>query len=140
MSTRIKGSALKLTIDGVEYWADVTSVSLENEDAAAGVTTFEDASLGGSRQYYLTGSAIQSTEVGSFWEYLWSNTGDIVAYAYSPNGNTTASADAPHFTGTVKVGPKPFIGGDAGATNEFVFDFRLDCQEVPTKATSGTIV
>lgn len=29
-STRMKGSALSLTLDGVDYWADVTGVRLTN--------------------------------------------------------------------------------------------------------------
>lgn len=135
-STRIKGSALKLTLGGTDYWADVTSVTLNNEEAAAGVTTFEDASLGGARQFYLEGSAIQSTASASFWNYLWENTGDIVNYVYAPHGNASATADEPHFTGTVKIPAKPAVGGEAGTTNEFTFDFRMDCQEEPTKATS----
>lgn len=134
-SIRIKGSALKLTLGtpAVDYWADVTAVTLNNEEAAAGVTTFEDASLGGARQFYLEGSAIQSTEEDSFWDYLWSNTGDIVDYVYAPHGNTTPTADEPHFTGTVKIPAKPAVGGEAGTTNEFTFDFRMDCQQEPTK-------
>jgi len=137
-STRIKGAALQLTIGTTNYWADITAVTLENEEAAAGVTTFEDASLGGARQFYLTGSAIQSTEEGSFWDYLWEHTGDIVAYVYAPHGNPTASADEPHYTGTVKVPAKPFVGGEAGTTNEFTFDFRMDCQEEPTRDPEHT--
>jgi hypothetical protein len=135
-STRIKGAALKLTIGTTDYWADVTAVTLNNEEADAGVTTFEDASLGGARQFYLEGTAIQSTASSSFWNYLWENTGDIVAYVYAPHGNTTPSTNEPHFEGTVKVPSKPSIGGEAGATNEYTFDFRMDCQEEPEKVTA----
>lgn len=134
-STRIKGAALKLTIGTTDYWADVTAVTLNNEEAAAGVTTFEDASLGGARQFYLEGTAIQSTASASFWNYLWENTGEIVAYVYAPHGNDIPTADQPHFEGTVKVPAKPAIGGEAGVNNEFTFDFRMDCQEEPLKVT-----
>jgi hypothetical protein len=136
MSTRIKGSALKLTIGTTDYWADITSAVLENEEAAAGVTTFADAAAGGARQYYFTISPIQSTDSTSFWNYLWDNTGDIVDYVYAPHGNTTPSTSQPHFEGTVKIPPKPFVGGDAGTTNEFTFEVRMDCQEEPTKVTA----
>lgn len=139
-STRIKGAALALNLGGEDYWVDVTSVSLENEEAAAGVTTFEDASLGGARQFYITGTAIQSTASTSFWNYIWENTGDIVEYYYAPHGNNTATADEPHFHRNVKIPSKPFVGGEAGANNEFTFDFRMDCQEEPEKLTSGSIV
>jgi hypothetical protein len=132
-STRIKGAALKLTIGTTDYWADVTAVTLNNEEAAAGVVTFEDASLGGSRQFFLEGSAIQSTDATSLWSYIWDNTGDIVSYVYAPHGNTTPSASEPHFEGTIKVPAKPAVGGEAAINGEYTFDFRFDCQEEPTK-------
>ena len=136
MSTRIKGSALKLTIGSTDYWADITSCVLENEEADTGATTFEDASLGGARQWYFTLSAIQSTDTAAFWRYLWANTGTIVSYVYAPHGNATASSTQPHFTGTVKIPPKPSIGGEAGTNNEFTFEVRMDCQEEPTLDTT----
>lgn len=132
MSTRIKGNALALTFGGTDYWADATSVMFENEEASAGVTTFEDASKAGARTYFFTVSAIQSTDSSSFWTYLWENTGEVVAYKYAVHGNATPTANEPHITGTVKIGPKPSLGGDASVNGEFVFTVRLDCQEEPT--------
>jgi len=131
MSTRIKGAQLALEFGGTDYWADATSVVLDNEDAGA-ATTFEDASLGGARKFFFTISAIQSTTASSFWNYVWANTGEVVAYTYAPWGNATPTADQPHFTGTVKIGAKPAIGGDAGVNNEFTFTTRFDCEEAPT--------
>ncbi len=136
MSTRIKGTGLLLEIDGVDYYADCTSVVLENEDAAAGVTTFADAAAGGSKQWFFTITAIQSTDTASFWRSIWSNTGDIVNYVYAPHGNATASSSQPHFTGTVKIPAKPSIGGEAGTNTEYTFELRMDCQEEPTLDTT----
>jgi hypothetical protein len=135
MSTRIKGSALKLTIGTQDYWADITSAVLENEEAGAGVTTFADAQAGGARQFYMTLSAIQSTAVSSFWSYVWANTGAVVSYVYAPHGNETATVSEPHFVGTVKVPAKPSIGGEAGTAVEYVFEVRMDCQEEPVLET-----
>lgn len=135
MSTRIKGSALKLTIGNTDYWADFISAVLENEEADTGATTFADAQAGGARQYFFTLNAIQSTDATSFWSYVWANTGEIVSYTYAPHGNTTATANEPHFTGTVKVPPKPSIGGEAGTNVEYTFEVRMDCQEEPTLDT-----
>lgn len=135
MSTRIKGSALKLTIGSTDYWADVTSAVLDNEEADTGATTFADAQAGGARQYFFTLNAIQSTDSASLWSYIWANTGEIVAYTYAPHGNTTATANEPHFVGTVKIPPKPSIGGEAGANVEYTFEVRMDCQEEPTLDT-----
>lgn len=137
MSTRIKGSALKLTLGSTDYWADITSCVLENEEADGGATTFADAAAGGARTYFFTLTAIQSTSASSFWRYLWENTGEVVSYVYAPHGNTTASADEPHFTGTVKVPVKPSVGGEAGANTEYTFEIRMDCQEEPTLDTTA---
>lgn len=133
-STRIKGTKLQLKIDATDYWADVTSVTLENEEADGDVTTFEDASLGGAVTYFLNITAIQSTATASFWRMVWENTGDEVAFIYAPHGNATASATEPHFTGTVKIGSKPFIGGEAGTT--YTFETRMDIIGVPTMVTA----
>lgn len=135
MSTRIKANALALSFGGTDYWADATSVVFENEETATGITTFEDASLGGARTYFFTVGAIQSTDPTSFWRYLWENTGEVVAYKYAVHGNATASDTEPHLTGTVKIGPKPTLGGEASVNGEFTFEIRLDCQEEPTLDT-----
>jgi len=76
MSTRIKANALKLTIDGDDYWADLSSVVMQSEDAANDVTTFADAASGNARDWFLTVSGIQSTESTSFWMAMWDNPGD----------------------------------------------------------------
>lgn len=137
MSTRIKGNALALTFGGTDYWADATSVLMENEETNTGVTTFEDASNSGGRTYFFTISAIQSTDPTSFWRYLWENTGEVVAYKYAVHGNATATDAEPHLTGTVKIGPKPSIGGDASVNGEYTFTVRLDTQEEPTLDTGA---
>ena len=136
MSTRIVGNKLALEFGGTDYWADATSVMFDNEDSAAGVTTFEDASKAGARTYYFTVSAIQSTDASSFWTYLWENTGEVVNYTYAVHGNATPSTSQPHLEGSVKIGPKPALGGDASVNGEFTFTVRLDCQEEPTLVTA----
>lgn len=128
-STRIKGAALKLTLGGIDYWADVTNVRIENEEADGDVTTFADVAAGGARQYFLRGTAVQSTQAGSFWRMNWANAGNTVAYAYAVHGNASPSADQPHLAGSAKIGPKPALGGDADST--FTFDFEYEIDGVP---------
>jgi hypothetical protein len=130
-STRIKGTALALTFGGTNFWADVTAVTLENEEADSPSITFEDAAGNPERQYLIKGTAIQSMQTSSFWRYVWANTGTTVAFRYAPKGNVTASADEPHFLGTVKIGPRPTIGGEAGS-GDFTFDFEWDVDGTPT--------
>jgi len=128
-STRIKANALTLTIDGVDYAADFSSVVMQSEDASADVTTFYDAALGGRRDFYFTVSGVQSTAAASFWREMWDNAGTEVAFIYAPHGNATASASQPHFTGTVRLPPQGalMLGGDASPDGTFAFDgVRMD--------------
>lgn len=128
-STRIKANALKLTIDAVDYWADLSSVTLESEDASTDVTTFSDAAAGGRRDFYFTVSGVQSTDTASFWMAMWTNAGDEVAFVYAPHGNASASSTQPHFTGTVRIPAKGSftLGGEASADGTFSFDgVRMD--------------
>jgi hypothetical protein len=128
-STRIKANALLLSIDGTDYWADFSSVVMQSEDASTDVNTFYDASLGGRRDFYFTVSGVQSTAATSFWRAMWSDAGDEVAFIYAPNGNATASASEPHFTGTVRIPARGAfqLGGEASADGTFAFDgVRMD--------------
>lgn len=130
-STRIRGNklpVLKLGTPGAEYAADLLSATITNEEADSDVVTFEDAANGGGRQFYLNGTAIQSTGANSFWTYTWESTGDEVPFTYAPHGNAVASATEPHFVGIVKVGPKPDIGGEAStsATSAFTWEFQWE--------------
>ena len=132
-STRIKGTKLMFklgTTTPVDYWADISSYSLTSDEAEADITTFADASEGGARQYKLTGSAIQSTDTASFWRMVWEKSGTIIPFTLAPHGNAVATAAQPHFTGSVKVGPRPPIGGDAG-NGAFPFDFEWNVEGTP---------
>jgi hypothetical protein len=124
-STRIKGTKLALTLGtpGTDYWHDMTSYELFNDEAESDVTTFADAAEGGARQHKLKGTAIQSTAADSFWRYVWANTGQDVPFTLAPHGNATPTASQPHFIGTVTIGPKPSLGGEAG-TGAFTFEFE----------------
>ena len=135
-SPRIKANALKLTIDSVDYWADLSSVTLQSEDAASDVNTFYDASLGGRRDWFFTVSGVQSTfaeaspsTVKSFWRAMWAAAGTEVAFVYAPHGNASASVDEPHFTGTVRIPAQGafMLGGEASADGTYSFDgVRMD--------------
>lgn len=137
-STRIRGNklpVLTLGSPGAEYAADLIAATIENEEADSDVITFEDAASGGSRQYYLRGTAIQSTATASFWRYVWENSGDTeVPYTYAPHGNAVATPAEPHFVGTLTIGPKPTVGGEASTSSSsaFTFEFEFEIDGEPT--------
>lgn len=128
-STRIKANALSMSIGGVDYWADFSSVVMQSEDASADINTFYDSSLGGRRDFYFTVAGVQSTEATSFWRAMWTGSGTEVAFIYAPHGNATESADKPHFKGTVRLPAKGSfqLGGDSSPDGTFSFDgVRMD--------------
>ncbi len=137
-STRIRGNKkpqLTLGTPGLDHSADVISWSIENEEADSDVVTFEDAAEGGGRQFFLRGSAVQSTQSASFWRYVWENSGqDEVPYTIAPHGNAAPTVDEPHFVGTLSIGPKPTIGAEADTSktsaSQFDYEFEIDGQPV----------
>lgn len=138
-TTRIKGVALKLTLGspGVDYWADIMSLSFESEDAPDGAITFKDAADGKTTIMHMKGKAIQSVATDSFWRYVWEHSGETVAFTYAPHGNAAPSAAEPHFIGEVKIGSKPTIGGDAGQDVTYEFDFDWECTTDPVLTTGA---
>jgi hypothetical protein len=124
-SQKITGKAkltLKLGTPAVDHYADITSYTLTNEEADSDVITFADVENGGGRQELLNLTAIQSLATGSFWRMVWEKTGTDAAFTLAPYGNATPTANQPHIVGTVTIGPRPDLGGEAGASNTFTFD------------------
>lgn len=132
-STRIKGTklALKLGTPATDVWADITSYSLEPKEADSDTTTFWDASQGGGVDWLLKLSGIQSLDQGSFWMLAWKQSGQEVPYTLAPFGNETPTASEPHFAGTVRIGMKPKLGGEAGNA-AFTFDVEWKATGEPT--------
>jgi hypothetical protein len=140
-STRIRGNKkpqITLGAPGVDHSADVTTWNIENDEADADVVTFEDAAEGGGRQFFLRGTAVQSTQSAAFWRYVWENSGEEgVPYTIAPHGNAAPTADEPHFVGTLTIGPKPTIGAEASTsrTSASTFDFEFEIDGEPTMDT-----
>ncbi|PYY63351.1 hypothetical protein DEJ30_13975 [Curtobacterium sp. MCPF17_003] len=133
----MSGTTLSFLLGTTEYKADATNVTLTWDDADSGTVTFADAEAGGKFQATLSGTAIQSTTATSFWTYAWLNVGTTVAFKLAPNGNTTASADAPIFSGNVKIGKRPDLGGDAQISgDDWTFDFEWTVIGDVTRAVS----
>lgn len=138
--TRVGGKKLTMTIGGVEIHAEASAVAMKNEEASSDVTTFADAEEGGARQFYIEGTAVQSTDSDSFWTYVWDHTGETAAFVLRPHGNAVPSADQPHFTGTLTIGAKPDLGGEAGTKKDQTFAFRFDVDGTPAKDNGSTAV
>jgi hypothetical protein len=128
MSEGIKGgSGAVFTIGATDYSEDLKAIRLTSEDRDDSDLTFAEAAAGDVKDFQVTITAIQSTEAGSLWRYLWDNPGDEAAVVYGPHGNAVPSATKPHFTFSMKNTGAPEVGGEAARNgNRFSFDYTFD--------------
>ncbi len=140
--TRIKGDALKLTIDGVDRWTECTAVTIDQSDDGIedDVFCFELPIHDLYRGWHMDVTAVQSTAEGSLWRLLFEHdVPDIrdpwVPYVYAPHGNETPTGDKPHFTGQLILPQVTLLGGQAGRDTEYVFSVTLPLDRKPRMLT-----
>jgi hypothetical protein len=131
-SPRIKGTGLRLVIDGVDHYADCTSVVLDHEPTVTQRNAAKQFEIE-EEAWYFDVTAVQSTDLTSLWSLLWENAHKFAAVTYAPHGNPTPTPLQPHFTATVQLGAAPALGGEAGASVEYVFTTRFPCKCKPTR-------
>lgn len=126
-STRIKAQNIIFKIGGTDYACDANMVQLTLDDAPGDVQTFCEVRVGGQWSLQLDG--ITSGEDTSLYRILWDNFGTEVAFSIAPNGNTTPSADSPHYTGTVVFDQLPPLALVSNETS--VFSVTLTVKNTP---------
>ena len=127
VSERIYGRALWLELDGSNVAMDVKECVINFEDKDTADITFAEAQQGGD-QGTMTVRAIQSTDTASLWRTVWGLSGQRVPFTMAVHGNETPTEAQPHVTGTVKIGPRPALGGaaDPNTSYEFSLDWSAD--------------
>jgi len=132
-STRIKAQNIKFKIGGTDYACDANLVQLTLDDAPGDVQTFCEVRVGGQWSLQLDG--IVSGEDTSLYRILWDNFGSTVAFSIAPQGNATASVDAPHYEGNVVFDQLPPL---ALVSNETaVFSVTLQVKNTPHDPTAN---
>lgn len=116
-STRIKATNISFKIASAEYNCDANLVELTLNDAPGDVQTFCEVRPGGEWKLQLDG--VTSGDAASLYRILWSNFGTEVAFTIAPQGNATASASQPHYTGTVIFDELPPLSLNAGDIVKF---------------------
>jgi len=116
-STRIKAQNIKFLIGATEYACDATMVDLVLGDAPGDVQTFCEQRVGG--EWALTLEGITSGDATSLYRVLWANFGTTGAFTIAPNGNETATASQPHYTGTVRFNELPPMSLTSNETATF---------------------
>jgi hypothetical protein len=104
-SPRITAQNIVFKIGTTDYACDANMVELTLGDAPGDVQTFCEQRVGG--EWTLTLEGVTSGDEDSLYRILWENFGTEVAFTIAPNGNTTPSADAPHYKGTVRFTQLP---------------------------------
>lgn len=143
MSTSALGTrTLKLTIDGEDYTADVSAVTIESGEADNGFVSFADAAAGGKREYKLKFTATQDpADPDSIWNQVWANSGDTVAAEILPYGGAVVSASNPKIVGNVVITEPDgtLLGGeaDASTTARFTIELEWTYTAKPTKVTTA---
>jgi hypothetical protein len=122
-STRIKASNIVFKIGTTDFACDANMVELTLDDAPGDVQTFCEVRVGGQWTLHLEG--ITSGEDTSLYRVLWDNFGTEVAFTIAPNGNATASADQPHYTGTVVFDQLPPLSLTSNEITKFAVDLTV---------------
>tara|TARA_R110000764_G_scaffold175160_1_gene261486 strand:- start:3331 stop:3765 length:435 start_codon:yes stop_codon:yes gene_type:complete len=116
-STRIKAQNIIFTIAGTEYACDATMVDLTLGDAPGDVQTFCEQRVGG--EWALTLEGITSGDATSLYRVLWENFGTTATFVIAPNGNATATASEPHYSGVVRFNEIPPLSLTTNETSTF---------------------
>ena len=105
---------LTITIDSVDYTAQVSNVRITSAESDSDFVTFADAASGGARDYKLAMTMVQDAATGALWREVWDNAGDTVPFVVSPYGGT-AGVDTPTFSGSAVITEPDgdILGGDA---------------------------
>ena len=134
MVNRVKANSITITVDGDPFTTDLSSIMLQSEEASTDVTTFADAALGGSSDWFIELSGVTSTDATSFFMTCWNNPGDEVPFVL-----TSTSPTAGAFSGTLRIpaqGRIPF-GGEASADGTFSWSgVRFEVVGAPTFAAA----
>ena len=122
-STRITAQNILFKIAGTEYACDANSVVLELGDAPGDVQTFCEVRVGG--EWSLTLAGITSGETTSLYQVLWTNFGSDASFLIAPNGNATATANEPHYEGTVVFNQLPPLNLTSNEVVQFSVTLRV---------------
>jgi hypothetical protein len=116
-STRIKATNIKFLIGATEYACDLNALNLTLNDAPGDVRTFCEVLTGSEWKLQLDG--VSSGDSTSLYQLLLANFGTEVAFTVAPQGNTTATTSAPHYTGTVIFDALPPVDLTSGEVAKF---------------------
>ena len=117
VSTRIKATNIKFSINSTEYSSDANMIELALSDAPGGQRTFCEVQT--LQEWRLSIQGIASGDSASLYQLLFANYGTQVAFKVAPLGNTTATSSQPIYEGTVIFDTLPPLSMTSGDIMEF---------------------
>lgn len=117
ISTRIKASNIKFTINATDYAFDANNIELALTDAPGAQQTFTEVQP--LQQWKLSIEGIASGDSASLYRLLYANYGTEVAFKVAPQGNATATTSAPIYEGTVIFDTLPPLSMTSGEIMSF---------------------
>lgn len=123
VSTRIKATNIKFTIDATEYSCDANMIELSLSDAPGGQRTFCEVQT--LQEWRLSIQGIASGDSASLYQLLFANYGTQVPFKVAPLGNTTATASQPIYEGTVIFDTLPPLSMTSGDIMEFEIELTV---------------
>ena len=137
---QISTRKLKMEVDGIERFAEVSVAVVRSAASDSDFTTFEQASSGGGRDYVLAITMAQDAAAGSLWSEVWDNAGTEIPVTLMPYGNAVPSPAEPHFetTATIVEPDGDLLGGEADSSNSarFTIEVEWPLDATPTKVTA----
>jgi len=123
-STRIQAQNIIFEIGATAYECDATMVDLTLGDAPGDVQTFCEQRVGG--EWALSLEGIVSGDAATLYRVLCANFGNTATFTIAPNGNSVATANEPHYEGTVKFNELPPLSLTSNNTSTFAITLRVD--------------
>lgn len=122
-STRITANSIIFKIGATAYECDASKVELTPGDAPGAIRTF--CEVAPDQEWTLNLEGVTSGDATSLYQVLFANYGTDVSFSVAPLGNTTPSADAPIYTGTVTFNQLPPLTLSAGEASQFTVALRV---------------
>jgi hypothetical protein len=131
---------LKIEVDGTDYTAEVSAVTIDSAESDADFITFADAAAGGARDYTLNFTAVQDAAAGTLWTEVFESSGDTVPVTVMPYGNAVATVGEPHFECNAVISDPDgtLLGGEADASTSarMTIECAWKLTGKPTKVTT----
>lgn len=137
---QISTRKLKMEIDGIERFAEVSVAEVRSAASDSDFTTFAQAASGGGRDYVLAITMAQDAAAGSLWSEVWDNAGTEIPVTLMPYGNAVPSTSEPHFetTATIVEPDGALLGGEADSSTSarFTIEVEWPLDAKPAKVTA----